>query len=84
MDFAKVKGKSVQQVLIRWGLQKGWSLIPKSVNPHRIQGNLDIDDWELTPDETGVIDAIPSRFKICDGGFLSPVMNGKIFLGDDE
>ncbi|KAE8370292.1 Aldo/keto reductase [Aspergillus caelatus] len=84
LDLAQAKGRSVQQVLIRWGLQKGWSVIPKSVNPDRIKGNLVVDGWDLTDREMAAIDAIPQRFKVCDGSFLPPVMHGKIFYGDDE
>ncbi|KAE8375836.1 Aldo/keto reductase [Aspergillus bertholletiae] len=84
LDLAQAKGRSVQQVLIRWGLQKGWSVIPKSVNADRIRDNLAVDGWELTGGEMAAIDAIPQRFKVCDGSFLPPVMHDKIFYGDDE
>ena len=84
IDLAESKGKTVQQVVIMWGVQKGWSVIPKSVNPERISANFAIDGWELTPDEVAIVDAIPERFKVCDGSFLPPEMHGKVFLGDDE
>ena len=70
----------MQQVLLVWGITKGWSVIPKSVTPKRIEANLEIDGWELTPDEVAEIDSIQDRFKVCDGGFL-PI---KVFFGDDE
>ncbi|KAJ4248801.1 hypothetical protein NW762_012639 [Fusarium torreyae] len=84
IHLAESKGKTVQQVLIMWGLQKGWSVIPKSVNPARISANFAVDGWELTEDEVAIVDAIPERFKVCDGSFLPPEMHGKVFLGDDE
>ncbi|PYI11670.1 Aldo/keto reductase [Aspergillus sclerotiicarbonarius CBS 121057] len=84
IELAQQKGRSVQQVLLKWGLQKGWSVIPKSANPERIQANFALDGWELAPGEMKTIDDIPTRFKIFQGGFLPPVMHGKIFLGDDE
>jgi glycerol 2-dehydrogenase (NADP+) len=78
--IAKSKGKSVQQVLLMWGLQKGWSVIPKSVTPKRIVGNFELNGWELSSEDVAAIDGIHDRFKVCDGLFL-PV---KIFYGDDE
>ncbi|KAI0894315.1 Aldo/keto reductase [Annulohypoxylon nitens] len=82
--LAEAKGKSVQQVLIMWGLTKGWSVIPKSVNVERIKANFHVDGWQLSPEEVATIDAMPERFKVCDGSFLPPAMHGKVFLGDEE
>lgn len=78
--IAESKGKTVQQVLLQWGVKKGWSVIPKSVTASRIQANFDLDGWELTDDEVKSIDAITDRFKVCTDGWL-PV---KVFFGDDE
>lgn len=78
--LADAKGKTVQQVLLVWGIQKGWSVIPKSVTPARIAGNFDIDGWSLTDDEMKTINGIADRFKVCDDSWL-PV---KVFFGDDE
>ena len=41
-------GKSVGQVMLRWLLQRGVVVIPKSVRKERMQENLDIFDFELT------------------------------------
>ncbi|KEY67124.1 hypothetical protein S7711_09540 [Stachybotrys chartarum IBT 7711] len=80
LRVAKAKGKSAQQVLLMWGLQKGWSVIPKSVTPERIEGNFQLDGWELTEEEIKEIDSISERFKVCGDSWL-PV---KVFFGDDE
>lgn len=63
-----------------WGIQKGWSVIPKSVTPARIEANLDLDGWELSEDEMKGIDAIKERHKVCDDKFLP----GPVFFGEDE
>lgn len=67
-------------MLLVWGMQKGWSVIPKSVTPTRIEGNFDIDGWSLTDDEVKKIDAMTERFKVCNDNWL-PI---KVFFGDDE
>ncbi|AEO66465.1 ae6e9d32-61d6-48c1-b809-b1540378fd3b [Thermothielavioides terrestris] len=79
-SIAKAKNRSVQQVLLLWGIKKGWSVLPKSVNPDRVKANFDLDGWDLTDEEMAKIDAIPDRFKVCGDGWL-PV---KVFFGDDE
>lgn len=80
LDIAKAKGKSPQQVLLAWGVQKGWSVVPKSVTKSRIDSNFDLNGWELTADEIKAIDSIKERFKVCGDAWL-PV---KVFFGDDE
>ena len=43
LRLADAKGRTPQQVLLMWGLQKGWSVIPKSVTPARIEANFQLD-----------------------------------------
>lgn len=56
--LAEAHGKSPAQVMLRWHVQEGRSVIPKSVKPHRIAENFDIFDFELTADEVSQIDAL--------------------------
>ena len=56
--IAEAHGKSPAQVMLRWHVQEGRSVIPKSVKPHRIAENFDIIDFELTADEVSQIDAL--------------------------
>lgn len=44
-------GKSVAQVIIRWHLQEGLIVIPKSTHADRLAANLDVFDFELSADE---------------------------------
>ncbi|MFI2410556.1 aldo/keto reductase [Streptomyces sp. NPDC018947] len=48
-------GKSPAQVVLRWHLQLGNVVIPKSVTPARIRENLDVFDFALTDDEMTAI-----------------------------
>lgn len=48
-------GKSPAQVVLRWHLQLGNIVIPKSVTPARIRENLDVFDFTLTGDEMATI-----------------------------
>ncbi|KAF2722693.1 aldose reductase [Polychaeton citri CBS 116435] len=78
--IADAKDKSTAQVLLMWGLQRGTSVIPKSVTESRIQKNFELDGWSLTDDEVKQLSSLPDRFKVCGDDWL-PV---KVFFGDDE
>lgn len=51
-------GKSAAQVMLRWHLQEGRQVIPKSTKAARIAENIDVFDFELTADELAALDAL--------------------------
>lgn len=51
-------GKSAAQVMLRWHLQEGRQVIPKSTKGARIAENIDVFDVELTADELTALDAL--------------------------
>jgi len=58
--IAQAHGKSPAQVMLRWGLQQGRSVIPKSTKPARIAENIDVFDFELSAEELTAIDGLDS------------------------
>ncbi|MFF2816607.1 aldo/keto reductase [Kitasatospora cineracea] len=55
--IAERTGKSPAQVVLRWHLQLGNLVIPKSVTPARIRQNLDVFDFALTEDDMAAVAA---------------------------
>jgi diketogulonate reductase-like aldo/keto reductase len=55
------------QVLLRWGLQQGCAVIPKSVNPERIQQASpdQLLSWELSAGDLAALDALEDGTKFC-------------------
>jgi len=51
-------GKTTAQVLIRWALQKGFIVLPKSTRPQRIAANADVFDFDLTDKDMAALDAL--------------------------
>ena len=57
-DIATTHGKTPAQVMLRWGLQHGRSVIPKSTKSTRIAENINVFDFELSADEITAIDGL--------------------------
>lgn len=55
LNIAEKHGKNIAQVVLRWLIQRGIIVIPKSVSPLRMKQNLDVFDFELNEEDTGVI-----------------------------
>jgi 2,5-diketo-D-gluconate reductase A len=51
-------GKSPAQIVLRWHIQRGYIVFPKSTTPSRIKENFQLFDFELEPDDVRVIDAL--------------------------
>jgi len=72
VDLAKKYNKTTAQVLLRFIVQRGIIVIPKSVTPSRIEENIDILDFELTEDDLAAIMSMD-----CNGRLLILKSEGK-------
>jgi 2,5-diketo-D-gluconate reductase A len=57
-DIAARYEKTTAQVVVRWHLQHGIAVIPKSGRRERIVANADVFDFKLTPDDMAALDAL--------------------------
>src|SRR4051794_26553505 len=57
-EIATTHDKTPAQVMLRWGLQHGRSVIPKSTKPHRIAENIDVFGFELNEEQMAAIDGL--------------------------
>ncbi|MDH3442503.1 MAG: aldo/keto reductase [Deltaproteobacteria bacterium] len=59
------EGRSTAQVLIRWALQHGLVVIPKSANPKRILEDADVFDFEISAEDMGLLDSFNENLRTC-------------------
>ena len=50
-EMARKYGVSEAQLLLRWGVQNGYAVLPKSMNPERMRQNLDLFSFEIDADD---------------------------------
>ena len=62
-------GKTPAQVCLRWLVQKGIIVIPKTASKERLRENMAIFDWELSADDERRIDAIPGEKRLIQGEY---------------
>jgi len=63
-EIAGRHGKSVAQIILRWDLQRGIVTIPKSTKEHRIIGNADVFDFELTDGDMARISGLNQNRRV--------------------
>ena len=62
-NIAELLSVTPAQVLLRWGLQKGYTIMPKSVTPGRIKENIDINHFKLSIEQMNLIDSLENGQK---------------------
>lgn len=80
--IAAAHNKTVGQVILRWNIQRGVVVIPKSTHVERIRENFDVWDFELTPEEMATISSHDmgysgSRAKHFEPSFVRMVLGKK-------
>lgn len=68
VDIAASHGRTPAQVVLRWGIQRGTAIIPKTSNPDRMRENLALSDFELSDDEMAAISALNRNRRFNDPG----------------
>lgn len=79
-ELAEKYGKTVSQILLAWGLAKGWSVIPKSVTESRVYENFGALEVELQKEDVEKLSALKKRFRVCADSWL-PI---RVFDGSEE
>jgi len=67
--IADAVGKTPGQVLVRWAVQRGTSVVPKSVTPARIEANFDVFGWELSEEHMTQLSSIEPQTRMLHGAF---------------
>lgn len=68
-ELALTKGCSPAQIMLAWAVNRGTSVIPKSVNPQRLAENLAAADIELTPQEMEIMRGLDLHYRYIKGNF---------------
>ena len=60
-ELAERYDKTPAQVILRWSVQEGNVVFPKTLNPDHMRQNLDVFDFELSDDEMARVNALPQH-----------------------
>jgi len=71
-QIAKKYNKSYAQIMLRWCIEKGLIVIPKSVTPNRIKENIDIFDFTLDHDDMAQLNGLERNLRTCWDPTLVP------------
>lgn len=81
-DIAKKYAKTTAQILLRWNIQRGIAVIPKSNHTSRNKENITIFDFELSVEDMNVISSFNRNKRFNDPGEFCKGMGGSIPIYD--
>jgi D-xylose reductase len=67
-DIAATHGRTPAQIVLRWGVQRGTAVIPKTSRHERLKENRAILDFQLTPEEMNAVNGLNRNRRFNDPG----------------
>jgi D-xylose reductase len=78
-EIAANHQRTAAQVVLRWGIQRGTAIVPKTIHDDRLCENLNLFDFELTADELQAISALNRNRRFNDPGVFCESSFGTFF-----
>ena len=67
-DLAARHDHTAAQIVLRWGIQRGMAIVPKTTRSERLRENLSLFDFELTRDEMSALSGLNRNRRFNDPG----------------
>ena len=68
LEIADVVQRTPAQVLLRWGVQRGTAVVPKTSQPKRLKENISLFDFSLSEEQMLIIDGLNKNHRFNDPG----------------
>ena len=75
--LAESHKKTPAQIILRWAIQQGLCIIPKTSKEERLKENADLFDWELSSEEMKIIDGFNANKRYCDSKVFCEMFYGQ-------
>ena len=73
IEIATRLGVTPAQVVLRWGVERGYAVIPKSANEGRIKENLSVEGFNLSDEDMEKMKSLEKKFRTNDPGHFCPM-----------